>query len=159
MFLNIRIPSGRRDYNCRVTCLGRFQRAAANLKEGENVAVSCYVSVLDDTQRESRQSLVCTDLFSYGESDEAPKAPEEPTESLQPEEEANNDKNESFDPPAVPANPETGVDAFSEKTLQTANSNYEERHSENNPAHVETANAQMQYPFQRAQNNYYEETT
>lgn len=115
-FLNIRIPSGRRDYNCRVTCLGRFQRAAANLKEGENVAVSCYVSVLDDTQRESRQSLVCTDLFSYGESDEAPKAPEEPTESLQPEEEANNDKNESFDPPAVPANPETGVDAFSEKT-------------------------------------------
>lgn len=136
-FLNIRIPSGRRDYNCRVTCLGRFQRAAANLKEGENVAVSCYVSVLDDTQRESRQSLVCTDLFSYGESDEAPKAPEEPTESLQPEEEANNDKNESFDPPAVPANPETGVDAFSEKTLQTANSNYEERHSENNPAHVE----------------------
>lgn len=131
-FLNIRIPSGRRDYNCRVTCLGRFQRAAANLKEGENVAVSCYVSVLDDTQRESRQSLVCTDLFSYGESDEAPKAPEEPTESLQPEEEANNDKNESFDPPAVPANPETGVDAFSEKTLQTANSNYEERHSENN---------------------------
>lgn len=32
-FLNIRIPSGRRDYNCRVTCLGRFQRAAANLKE------------------------------------------------------------------------------------------------------------------------------
>lgn len=161
-FLNIRIPSGRRDYNCRVTCLGRFQRAAANLKEGENVAVSCYVSVLDDTQRESRQSLVCTDLFSYGESDEAPKAPEapeEPTESLQPEEEANNDKNESFDPPAVPANPETGVDAFSEKTLQTANSNYEERHSENNPAHVETANAQMQYPFQRAQNNYYEETT
>lgn len=114
-FLNIRIPSGRRDYNCRVTCLGRFQRAAANLKEGENVAVSCYVSVLDDTQRESRQSLVCTDLFSYGESDEAPKAPEEPTESLQPEEEANNDKNESFDPPAVPANPETGVDAFSEK--------------------------------------------
>lgn len=126
-FLNIRIPSGRRDYNCRVTCLGRFQRAAANLKEGENVAVSCYVSVLDDTQRESRQSLVCTDLFSYGESDEAPKAPEEPTESLQPEEEANNDKNESFDPPAVPANPETGVDAFSEKTLQTANSNYEER--------------------------------
>ena len=43
-FLNIRIPSGRRDYNCRVTCLGRFQRAAANLKEGENVAVSCYVS-------------------------------------------------------------------------------------------------------------------
>lgn len=113
-FLNIRIPSGRRDYNCRVTCLGRFQRAAANLKEGENVAVSCYVSVLDDTQRESRQSLVCTDLFSYGESDEAPKAPEEPTESLQPEEEANNDKNESFDPPAVPANPETGVDAFSE---------------------------------------------
>lgn len=71
--LSLMIPRGDREQRCTVSCLGRFKPIADQIKEGDKLAVTFYISVREaDENHGFSQNLVCTDLYRFTE----PEAPE-----------------------------------------------------------------------------------
>ena len=76
----------RRSMRCPISCLGRFKSIADQLKEGDRIAATVYVSVREaDENHPFSQNLVCTDLYKFKEEEpepavEAAHATKEPEE-------------------------------------------------------------------------------
>lgn len=84
--LSVTVPHREREQRCPISCLGRFKSIADQLKEGDRIAATVYVSVREaDENHPFSQNLVCTDLYKFKEEEpepavEAAHATEEPEE-------------------------------------------------------------------------------
>ena len=84
--LSVTVPHGEREQRCPISCLGRFKSIADQLKEGDRIAATVYVSVREaDENHPFSQNLVCTDLYKFKEEEpepavEAAHATKEPEE-------------------------------------------------------------------------------